>query len=115
METKLKSQNEVRNVYLEGEVLIPTAREKRKEKRRIQSGADPGAELDVNTGAGAGVGVGADKGEETEVRVMTEEEEDLVLERRKTEKQIRGLSQGVGQETGDLGLREGRRKGPVKK
>ena len=111
METKLKSQNEVRNVYLEGEVLIPTAREKRKEKRRIQSGADPGAELDVNTG----VGVGADKGEETEVRVMTEEEGDLVLERRKTEKQIKGLSQGVGQETGDLGLREGRRKGPVKK
>ena len=110
METKLKSQNEVRNVYLEGEVLIPTAREKRKEKRRIQSGADPGAELDVNTG----VGVGADKGEETEVRVMTEEG-DLVLERRKTEKQIKGLSQGVGQETGDLGLREGWRKGPVKK
>ena len=111
MERKLKSQNEARNVYLEGEVLIPTAREKRKEKRRIQSGADPGAELDVNTG----VGVGADKGEETGVRVMTEEEGDLVLERRKTEKQIKGLSQGVGQETGDLGLREGRRKGPVKK
>ena len=46
---------------------------------------------------------------------MTEEEEDLVLERRKTGSMTGGLSQGVGQETGDLGVREGRKKEPVKK
>ena len=111
METKLKSQKEAKNVYLEVGVLTQIAREKRREKRKTQSVADPGAELDTNTRVGAGV----EKEGEIEVRVMTEEEGDLVLERRKTEKQIKGLSQGVGQETGDLGLREGRRKGPVKK
>ena len=111
METKLRSQKEAKNVYLEGEVLIPTAREKKREKRRIQSEADPGAEPDINTGAG----VGADKGEETEVIVLTEEEEDLVLERRKTGNMTGGLSHGVGQETGDLGVREETRKELVKK
>ena len=112
MERKLKSQKEAKNVYLEREVLIQTAREKR---RGIQGGADPGAEPDINTEAGAGVGVEADKEEETEVRVMTEEEEDLVLKRRKTGKEIGGHSQGVGQGRGGLGAREGTRKEPVKK
>ena len=110
-ETKLRRKKEGKNVCLEGEVLIQTAREKRRGKRG--SGADPGAEPDINTGAGAGVGV--DKGEETEVRVMTEEEEDLVLKRRKTGKEIGGLSQGVGQGRGGLGAREGKRKELVKK
>ena len=110
METKLISQKEAKNVYLEGEVLIPTAREKKREKRRIPREADPGAEPDINTEAG----VGAVKGEETEVRVLAEEE-DLVLKRRKTGNMIGGLSQGVGQETGDLGVREERMKNPVKK
>ena len=115
MKRKLKSPNEAKNVYHEREVLIQTAREKRRGKRGIQGGADPGAEPDINTGAGAGVGVEVDKEEETEVRVMTEEEEDLVLKRRKTGKEIGGLSQGVGQGRGGLGAREGKRKEPVKK
>ena len=119
METELRSQKEAKNVYLEVEVLIPTAREKKREKRRIPREADPGAEPDINTeagaGTGAGIGVEANKEEETEVRVMTEEGEDLVLKRRKTGKEIGGLSQGVGQETGDLGVREERMKNPVKK
>ena len=112
-ETKLRRKKEGKNVYLEGEVLIQRAREKRGGKRG--SGADPGAEPDINTEAGAGVGVEVDKEEETEVRVMTEEEEDLVLKRRKTGKEIGGLSQGVGQGRGGLGAREGKRKEPVKK
>ena len=110
METKLKSQKEAKNVYLEREVLIQTARGKRRRKR--ESGVDPGAEPDINTGAG----VGADKKEGTEVRVMTEEEEeDLVLKRRKTGSMIGGLSQGAGPERGDHGVRGGRRREPVRK
>ena len=49
METKLKSQKEAKNVYLEVGVLTQIAREKRREKRKTQSVADPGAELDTNT------------------------------------------------------------------
>ena len=110
METKLKSQKEAKNVYLERKVLIQTARGKRRRKR--ESGVDPGAEPDINTGAG----VGADKKEGTEVRVMTEEEEeDLVLKRRKTGKRIGGLSQEVSLEIGDLEVREERRRESAKK
>ena len=115
MKSKLKSQKEAKNVYHEREVLIQTAREKRRGKRGIQGGADPGAEPDINTGAGVGAGAEVDKEGETEVRVMREEEEDLVLKRRKTGKEIVGPSQGVGHERGGLGVREERRKEPVKK
>ena len=111
METKLKSQKEAKNVYLEEGVLRQIAREKRREKRKIQSVADPGAELDTNTGVGAG----AEKEGEREVRVMTEEEKDLVLKRRKTGRETGDHSQGVGQEREGLGVREERRKEPVKK
>ena len=97
METKLKSQKEAKNVYLEVGVLTQIARGKRSEKRRFQSGADLGAEPDINTGVG--VGAEAEKEEETGVKVVIEEEigvramteekeEDLVLKRRKTGKRI---------------------------
>ena len=113
MKRKLKSQKEAKNVYLEREVLIQTAREKRRGKRG--SGADPGAEPDINTGAGLGAGAEVDKEGETEVRVMREEEKDLVLKRRKTGKEIVVPIPGVGHERGGLGAREERRKEPMKK